>query len=202
RANALSSRKSADTDPTGQLKSQWIALEESILNERTNQKYLSLVRNGVYANSLDAKDDYTNRNKLANFDYVILDYTSIPDAGVKPTEADFKEYYEKNKYRFKNATETRTFEYVSFDAAPSKQDTMDAKAKIEKIAEGFRSSTNDSLFVAINADTKAPLTYQKKGVLEPALDSIMFNVSKGFIYGPYFSNGSYKVAKLIDSRIS
>src|SRR5690606_29138437 len=50
RANAISSRKSADTEPTGQLKAQWVSLEESILHERSNQKYLALIRNGIYAN--------------------------------------------------------------------------------------------------------------------------------------------------------
>src|SRR5690606_32624969 len=109
---------------------------------------------------------------------------------------------EKNKFKFKNLTETRSFEYVTFDAAPSKEDTLEAKAKIEKIAEGFRTSTSDSLFVAIKEDTKIPLTCQKKECLVPTLDSIMFNVPKGFMYGSYFSNGSYKVAKLIDSRVS
>lgn len=202
RSNAIASRKSADTEPTGQLKAQWVALEDNILHERSNQKYLSLVRNGVYANSLDAKDDYTNKNKLVNFDYLVLDYASIKDADVKLTDADYKEYYDQNKYRFKNPTETRTFEYVVFDASPSKQDTLDAKAKIEKIAEGFRTTDNDSLYVAINADTKEPIAYQKKGTLEPALDSVMFNVSKGYVYGPYISDGAYKVAKLVDARVS
>ncbi|HTN21965.1 MAG TPA: SurA N-terminal domain-containing protein [Pelobium sp.] len=202
RANALSSRKSADTDPSGQLKSQWVALEESVHQQRTNEKYISLVKNGIYVNSLDAKDDYINKNKLVNFEYVYKDYASVPEAQVKITEADYKEYYEQNKYKFKNPSETRTFEYVAFDAAPSKQDSLDAKAKIDKIAEGLRASTNDSLFVAINADTKAPVVYQKKGTLEPALDSVMFSAGNGFVYGPYFSNGSYKVAKLIDSRMS
>src|SRR6476661_5052091 len=41
RTTAISSRKSADTDPTGQLKTQWVALEDNILQERVNQKYLS-----------------------------------------------------------------------------------------------------------------------------------------------------------------
>ncbi|WP_245546776.1 peptidylprolyl isomerase [Pseudopedobacter saltans] len=202
RANAISSRKSADTEPSGQLKAQWVSLEDNILHERSNQKYLALVRNGVYANSLDAKDDYTNKNKLVNFDYLVLDLASIKDADVKLTDADYKEYYEKNKYRFKNQTETRTFEYVVFDASPSKQDTLEAKAKIDKIAEGFRTTDNDSLYVAINADTKEPIAYQKKGTLEPALDSVMFNASKGYVYGPYIADGAYKVAKLVDSRIS
>lgn len=202
RATAINSRKSADTDPSGQLKAQWVQLEDGVQQQRLNQKYIALVQNGVYVNSLDAKDDYTNRNKLANFDYVYQDYASVPDADIKITDADYKEYYEKNKYKFKNPTETRTFEYVTFNAAPSAQDTAEAKVKIEKIAEGLKTTDNDSLFVAINADTKAPLTYQKKGQLEPALDSVMFNAPKGFVYGPYIANGAFKVAKLIDSRMS
>ena len=202
RAAAIGSRKSADTDPTGQLKSQWVALEDNVQQQRINEKYISLVKNGVYVNSLDAKDDYTNRNKLVNFEYIYNDYATVPDAQVKITDADYQDYYEKNKYKFKNLTETRTFEYITFDAAPSKQDTLDVKVKIQKIKEGLIASTNDSLFVAINSDSKNPIVYQKKGQLEPALDSVMFNAGNGFVYGPYFSNGAYKVAKLIDSRIS
>ncbi len=202
RTTALNSRKSADTDPSGQLKSQWIALEESVHQQRVNEKYINLVKNGIYVNSLDAKDDYTNRNKLVSFDYVYKNFASVPDADVKITDADYTTYYEQNKYKFKNATETRSFEYVAFDSAPSKQDSLDAKAKIDKITEGLRNSTNDSLFVAINADTKTPITYVKKGQLEPTLDSVMFNASKGYVYGPYFSDGTYKVAKLIDARTS
>ncbi len=202
RATAVNSRKSADTDPTGQLKAQWIQLEDNIQQQRINEKYINLVKNGVYVNSLDAKDDYTNRNKLVNFEYAYVDYAAVPDADVKITDADYKEYYEQNKYKYKNPTETRTFEYVEFDGSPSTQDTADAKVKIEKIAGGLRTTDNDSLFVAINSDTKTPITYQKKGVLEPVLDSVLFNAPKGFIYGPFLSNGAYKVAKLIDSRMS
>jgi peptidyl-prolyl cis-trans isomerase D len=202
RATALNSRKSADTDPSGQLKAQWVSLEDNVQQTRVNEKYVSLYKNAIYVNALDAKDDYTNRNKLVNFEYTYKDYSSVPDAQATVTDADYKEYYEKNKYKFKNETETRTFEYVTFDAAPSKQDTLDAKLKINKITEGLRISTNDSLYIAINSDTKTPIVYQKKGQIEPALDSVMFSAAKGFVYGPYFSDNSYKVAKLIDSRIS
>ena len=202
RATAVNSRKSADTDPSGQLKAQWVQLEDNVQQQRINEKYINLVKNGVYVNTLDAKDDYTNKNKLVNFEYAYTDYAAVPDAEVKITDADYKEYYEQNKYKYKNPTETRTFEYVEFDAAPSAQDTVEAKVKIEKIAGGLKTTDNDSLFVAINSDTKTPLIYQKKGSLDPSLDSIMFNAAKGDVYGPFISNGSYKVAKLIDSRMS
>ncbi len=200
RATAISSRKTADTNP--ELMNQWVSLEESIQQEKINQKYLALVKNGIYANSLEAKDDYTNRNRLVNFTYVTQDYASYPDADVKLTDDDYKTYYNENKFRYKNQTETRTFEYVVFNASPSKKDSLEAKAKIDKITEGFKTSTNDSLYVAINSDTKAPISYVKKGTLEPELDSVMFNLPIGSVYGPFLSNGVYKVAKLIDSRTS
>ena len=195
---AIGSRKSADTNP--ELKTQWVALENSILEQRKNEKFRAMIKNGVYANSLDAKDDFLNRNKLANFQYVALDYSSVNDASVKITDADYEAYYKENKFRFENTSETRSLEYVTFDASPSPSDTAETKAKINMIAEGFKTTNNDSLFVAINAETKPQITFVKKGSLEPALDTVMFKASKGYIYGPFLSNGIFKVAKLIDVR--
>lgn len=195
---AIGSRKSADTNP--ELKAQWVALENSILEQRKGEKFQAIIKNGVYANSLDAKDDFLNRNKLANFQYVTMDYASINDASIKVTDADYEAYYNENKFRFENTSETRSFEYVAFDASPSKSDTAETKAKIDKIAEGFKTTANDSLFVAINAETKPQITFVKKGSLEPALDTVMFKASKGYIYGPFLSNGVFKVAKLMDVK--
>ncbi len=200
--NALASRKSIDQDKTGQMKAQWLTLENSIAQDKTNQKFLGLIRNSMYVNSLDAKDDFTNRNKLVNFSYVNLDYSSIPDKDVKLTDADYKAYYDENKFRFKNPSETRTIEYIIFEGKPSKADSAEAKKQIDQLAAEFKTSTNDSLFTSINADTKAAIGYQKKGELEPVLDSVMFKASKGFVYGPYIADGAYKIAKLVDLRNS
>ncbi len=197
---AIASRKSADTNP--ELLVQWVALENSIYDQAKGAKFQALVKNGVYANTLDAKDDFINRNKLANFQYITLDYATLKDADIKPSDADYEAYYDENKFRFQNTTETRSFDFVSFNAAPSKSDTAETKAKITKIAEGFKASNNDSLFVAINAETKNPITFVKKGALEPALDTIMFKAAKGFVYGPYLSNNVFKVAKLLDVKTS
>lgn len=195
---AISSRKSADTNP--ELLSQWVALENSIFDQTKAAKFQALIKNGVYVNTLDAKNDFVNRNKLANFQYIMLDYSTINDATLKPTDADYQAYYNENKYMFQNTSETRSFDFVSFDASPSKTDTTEAKAKINKIAEGFRTTDNDSLYVAINADSKPTITFVKKGALEPALDTIMFKAAKGFVYGPYLSNNVFKVAKLLDVK--
>jgi len=184
------------------IKATWSNFVTQMIEAKKAEKYLAIVKNGLYVNSLDAQDDYTSKNKLVNFKYVGLDYASIPDAKVTLTDDDYKSYYEDHKNQFKNPEELRSFEYVAFDASPSKEDSASVKEQIAKILPDFKASTDDSLFVAVNAETKTPFVYQKKGQLDPKIDSVMLGASKGFVYGPYFSNGSYKLAKLVDSRFS
>src|ERR1700744_2907084 len=177
---------------------RWDTFVDQLRDNKRTEKYLALVSNGLYVNALDAKDDYEAKNKLVNFKYVKLDYSSIADNKVAPTDEDYQNYYNDHKGEFNNPSESRSFEYVSFNAAPSKADSDAIKAQVEKLVPQFKSSTNDSLFVEVNSDTKAPLVFQHKGLLDPKIDSIMFSADKGFIYGPYLSNGSYKISKLVD----
>jgi len=194
----LSYLQSAKADPTQ--KQAWADFLTQLIEAKKATKYMALVTNGLYVNSLDAKDDYEAKNKLVNFKYATLDYASIPDAKVTLTDEDYNTYYNAHKGEFKNPQDVRSFEYVSFNAAPSKDDSVAIKAQVDKLADAFKASTNDSLFVQINSETKAPISFQKKGGLEPKLDTVMFNAAKGFVYGPYISNGSYKLAKLTDEK--
>ena len=184
-----------------QMKVQWHAFIDQIRNQKLSEKYVSLVTNGLYVNSLEAKDDYDAKNKLANFKYVTFDYASVPNSKITVTDDDYKSYYDDHKSEFNNQRELRTFNYVSINASPSKADTGDVLKKADKLAADFKTAANDSLFVQINAETKAPLVYLHKGTMEPKVDSMMFNAPNGFVYGPYLSNGSYKIAKLVDSRM-
>jgi peptidyl-prolyl cis-trans isomerase D len=185
-----------------EIKQQWSDFITQMIEAKLQEKYVSLVTNSLYVNSLEAKDDYQNKNKLANFKYVFLNYSSIPDNKVAATDADYQAYYDDHKAEFKNPQELRSFDFISFSAAPSKSDSAAIKKQAEKLVVDFKASTNDSLFVQINAETKTAPAYQHKGHLgDPKLDSIMFSASNGFVYGPYLSNGSYKIAKLVNSRV-
>ena len=95
RAAVISSLKSRNQNP--QLAQQWLLLESEIEKQALQQKYTKLISNSVYVSSLEANDEYLNRNKLVNFKYVNLDYSSILDANVKLEDADYKAYYEENK---------------------------------------------------------------------------------------------------------
>ena len=180
---------------------QWTSFLLNIREGKMAQKYSNLIKNSIYVTTLEAREDYNQRNKLANFSYVSLDYNSVPDNQVKPTDQDYSDFYNENKFRYKNPSESRSFEYIVFDANPSKSDSAEVIAAVQKISADFRTSTNDSLFVSINSDTKLPISYVRKGQLDPALDSLIFKASAGTFIGPVFTNGSYKMAKVIDVKI-
>lgn len=200
RTAVMTSLKSREKDPN--LAKQWLLLENEIEKQALQQKYTKLIGNSVYVTTLEANDEYINRNKLVNFKYVNLDYSSILDANVKLEDSDYKAYYDENKKRFDNPQETRDFQYVSFSIEPTAADSALVKSQVEKLAADFRTTPNDSLFSANNSDVKIPYSYISKGKLDPAVDSVIFNYPAGSFYGPKFSGNSYKLVKVVDNRFS
>lgn len=181
---------------------QWNALLDNVVNEQLNLKYNNLINNSVYVTSLEAKEDFVQRNKLANFDYVLLDYASVSDDAITITDADYKAFYDENRKTFFNNEETRTLDFVLFDASPVAQDTARVLENIKELAVQLAESTNDSLFAAVNSDTKYPFSYFKRGDLNTALDSALFASPIGSILGPVERNGVFEIAKVVDTKTS
>lgn len=190
------------TQGTPEMTQQWESLLTNIRAERLNEKYANLLSNSVYVTSLEAQDEYTQRNKLANFKYVLLDYASVKDSEIKLTDADYKAFYDEHQNAFKNPEESRAIEYVLFDAKPTANDTAASLSTIQQLKTELMGSTNDSLFATINSDTKYPFSYMRKGQLSPALDSVLFSAATGTTVGPYLSNGAYEIAKVVSSKFS
>ncbi|MND71855.1 Foldase protein PrsA 1 precursor [compost metagenome] len=180
---------------------QWETLLEGVKDERLSSKYGELLSNSVYVTSLEANEEYQERNKLANFKYILLDYASVKDAEAKVTDADFQEYYNEHKSMFKTQEETRAIQYVTVDAKPLAKDSLAVKEAIDKLKQDLIVAKDDSLFASINSDNKYPFTYVKKGQLSPSLDSVVFNVAAGTTVGPFLSNGAYEIAKVVSTVV-
>ena len=70
--------------------------------------------------------------------------------------------------------------------APTKEDTAAIKKQVDKLAADFKTAKNDSLFSAINSDVKVPFTYLTKGMLDPAVDSVVFNLPQEVFMDRFF----------------
>ena len=193
--------KNLDTqDPTGATKKQWLAFEKAINEERIRQKYFNLVKGAMYTPTAFAKANFAEQNKTANISYVVLDFASIPDNAVKVSESEMAEYYNEHKYKYAQKENARSFDYIYVDVLPNAEDTIAVKKSIDQQLIGLQTTTSDSTYIALNADTKFAAEYTKRGALPGALDTVMFSKPQGYIMGPYIDGGAYKIAKLMSIK--
>jgi len=192
--------KNMDNDKTGRTRAQWVVFEKAIQQERLGQKYNDLVKQGLYVPTMEAKDDFINKNRTASVRYVAIPYTSILDTTVTVTDAELKAVYNANLKRYKQVA-SRSIDYVTFDVNPSEIDRKDASDKIGELVDGFKTTISDSAFVALKSDSPFDGTFHKKGTLAPNIDSVMFGAALGTVVGPYEENGTFKLAKLSATKL-
>lgn len=194
-ANVANFLKNMDNDQTGKTRQQWVVFEKAILEERIQQKYYNLIKQGLYVSKAEAKDEFFNKSKTASVRYVSLNYASIPDTTIEVTDAELKTLYNATMKKYKQEA-SANIDYVTFEVTPSDMDRQASLFEINKVAEDFRVAENDSMFVALNSDAPFNPAFNKKGSLPVNIDSIMFGSPVGFVVGPYVENNSFKIAKL------
>jgi len=189
-----------ENDASGAARSQWLIFEKELKNTAIREKYFNLVKKGLYTTTVEAKADYVNKNKKVTFSYVVKKYADVADSLVQVTDKDIKNYYKKHEDESKYQQETtRSIEYVSFDVLPSAGDTVEAMEWINKLYIEFEETPNDSLFVLRNSDEAKPPSYYHAGSFPATIDSMVFAVDSG-MYGPYFEEGYYKIAKVLGHK--
>ncbi|MBK7886165.1 MAG: SurA N-terminal domain-containing protein [Bacteroidetes bacterium] len=194
-ANVVNFLKNMDNDATGKTRQQWVLFENAIREERIQQKYYNLIKQGLFVTKAEAKDDFFAKNKTANVRYVALPYTSIIDSTIEITDSELKTLYNATMKKYKQEASTN-IDYVTFEITPSDMDRQAAMFAITQLTDTFRTSTNDSVFVVLNSDGPFNASYNKKGSLPFNIDSLMFSVPVGFVFGPYEENGAFRLAKL------
>lgn len=181
-------------------KAQWVLFEDGLRKQRINQKYAMYVKAGLNVNSLEASEINANRNKSRNFKFVALNYNTVSDTSIKPTDDDYKKYFQQYSYKFKQEA-SRDVKFALFDVVPSAEDSAQVLGKINKALGAFTSAKNDSELLAnltgVFIDTNY---YARKKLPDQAIEDSLFNAAPGKVVGPYYSNGSYKLAKLLGSK--
>lgn len=187
--------KSLETNATPEQKAYWLYIEDQIKQDKLRSKYNTLVSKGLYVTSDEAKKSLEAKNKNANFQYVVLNYSSIADASVTLSDSELKEYYNKHKDQYKQ-DKTRKIEYITFDVLPSTADNAATQKWITDSKQEFATVTDNAQYVSVNSDTPFDPSYFKKEELPAAMAEWAFSAQPGDFYGPYFENNEYKLAKL------
>ncbi len=180
-------------------------IETGLKETRINEKYNALIKKGLYITSAQAKLDNDNNAKTVVAKMVMKRYETISDSTVKVSDEDLEKYFNAHQYLYFNNDDTRKMEYVTFDANPTPEDVKALETDCQKIAADFRTkkSNEDSAFVMTeNESGMADFAYFKKGTMNPAIDSIIPKAQIGSVFGPYLDNNSFKISKLVGTKMA
>ncbi len=174
-------------------RTRWEILQNEMITARARIKYENLLIKSSYVTSAEAEQDYHNQSDVAEVKYVYVPYFSVNDSSITVTEADFKEYYNENKARFKTG-HTRDLKFVQFEVIPSAADSAAVRKQLEDMVADFKNATEDSVFAAANSDSREPYTKYTSANL-PAFITPAELVT-GNVKGPFVDGSSYKLVKV------
>ncbi|AKD02856.1 peptidylprolyl isomerase [Pontibacter korlensis] len=186
-------------DQTG-TRPMWVSFEQSIAEDRLQSKYANLLSKTVYVTSAEAKNFYQAQNAAASLKVLFVPYDAISDSAIAVTDAQLKDYYERNKELYK-VEAGRTIEFVTIPVSASKEDSTYYNEEISTIKEQFASATNDSAFVNANSDVPFNGTYVTPGQLPEDLRKEL-PLQEGKVYGPYTSGSTVALFKVVDAKES
>lgn len=184
---------------TPQYSTYWELQRSRIINQRMYDKYNNMIKKGLVANTIDAKQEYYDANRKIDIQYVMKEYSAIPDEEITPSESELKAYYNEHKgeERFKQGA-TRSFDYVVFTVVPSAEDTAAIKEYLAELKPEFQETTRDSIFVLNNADTRSFVrTIHKPGTIYTEdIDALIENADSGAVVGPFQDGNRMVLAKV------
>ena len=183
-------------------------LTTAITDAKIDEKYSSLLRNGINAPKWVAEDEFVKEYKTVDFEYVLLPYTLVDDSEITVTDAELREYAEENKTKYAS-DEGFILQYVSFEQKPSKTDTTNQLVEMQSLKTEFAEAQNPEQFaqsqttiqpnrnqLAINTN----IEFQTKETLntnDEQADKIL-NAETGSVVGPFVHNGFAYLTKVLE----
>lgn len=178
-------------------RAQWNQFKNAVKRDVLENKYKNLIKKGNFVPDFLALNEYYENNNKVSFDYFVVPFSTLSDDEVQVNESDLQTYLTKNKGEFDNEA-TRAITYVEFPIIPTKGDSADANRYIVERRNDFSTTENDAQYLNSYSDLPFNDTYiSKDNVFNSQKDKIV-KARKGEIVGPYFENGAYVLAKVID----
>jgi len=169
---------------------------------RLNDKFNSLVAAATYLPKWYLEKQNAERSLMANISYVMVPYATVPDSSVTVSDKDIQNYINKNKDQFK-VEESRNIEYVTFNAAPTAEDSAEVRDQLVKLRSGFETATDVEGFINKNYSElgyfkgKVPKTSIQGGIYTDSITQI----APGQVYGPYVFGTNYIMTKMVSKAV-
>lgn len=173
----------------------------ALAKNRQKEKYMSLLANSVYVPKWLVEKTMADNSMKSSISYVNIPFSAVSDSAVKVSDEAVKEYISKRPEEFELAEETRSIEYVMFDAGPTAADSAAILSQVQALKNEL-ATTNDVSAFMIRNGSETPYTdafVLKSKLQSPNADSLV-TLAEGEVAGPYLDNGNYVLAKMVAKR--
>jgi peptidyl-prolyl cis-trans isomerase D len=171
----------------------WATFEKSLAVSRVREKYENLLSLSNNVTSLEAKREYQAQTAIADAKYLYVPFSSIVDSTIAVTDSQLEDYLSKHKDRYKGF-ESRSLEYVIFNAVANKEDSAAFYNQIKELAKGLGAAANDSAYAAANSEVATPAAWSLTELPESVKGSLS-TFNPGGVYGPFKDGGNYSILK-------
>lgn len=193
---------SLEREEYAQERQRWVFIENEIVDERKNQKYVTLLSKGLRPSSLEVRDHFLENGKRVDFNFVSKNISAVSDEEINITEADLKAYYREHMESYKQDA-SRSIEYVVFNVIASENDDINAKLWTQQTKAEFERTAADRIAAYVNSVSDEPLDtryYALDEISDLLKDSLLVE-SDDYIFGPYYEDESYKLSKKVNSQM-
>ena len=194
--------QSVNTDASGNLKSFWDYLQNSIYTQQYYTKYGSLFTNSDFTNPLMMAREIEDNNNTTDVEFVMVPYGFQTDSSIVVSDSEIKSYYNSHK-KFYKQQDSRDIEYVVFEVKPSDKDISAANEQLTAVYEEFATTDNMKNFLMRNSDRALSNYYYKKGELNTIssdINDFVFNEGKG-TSKVFAKDNSFFAVRVLETRM-
>lgn len=175
----------------------WDALNEQARLERELQKYIGLVKGGVYVNALEVDNGVAAANNTYSGKWAGMKYAQVPDSLFAASTSEIKAYYNSHKDMFKQEP-SRTISYVLFEVNPTDADMTALEELAMQTGTEFAAATDLKAFVRANRKGQIADRYVSAAQLSAEEAEALMN---GKNYGPVLKNNVWTMSRVVDEKI-
>ena len=145
----------ADIQQWTDARRQWKEFEDGLRTARVADKYVALVRKGVYVNKVEVEDKNEALFHKRKFKYVVQKYAAIPEDEVSISDDEVKAYFEKHKGEKKyEQEEARSLDMVFIPVSATANDRAITRDLVSALIPNLKTTENVLQFIYQNSDEK------------------------------------------------
>ena len=194
----------AGNDPTGNMKSLWDYLQNSVYTQQLYTKYMSLFTQSNVTNPLMLTRSIEENNNTTDVEFVMVPFGYAQDSTITVSDSEIKKYYNEHKHLYEQPA-SRDIEYVVYEVEPSEADIEEATSQADELHNEFINTDNVKNFLLRNSDRQYSEYWYRSGELNTVsrdINDFVFGAGNSTGVSPlYRKDNTFYAAKVMDSKM-